>query len=71
MWLRFWILILILIIGGILISIVSKIMSFTFSDMKMPMWVTNFPYWEIFGLLIALIIVACLLSMIIKHIKKV
>ncbi len=58
-WTNFWIIILALVAIGIVISLIIRI----FGD-DLPSWFRNFEYWDIFGLLIGLIIISFIIYMI-------
>jgi uncharacterized BrkB/YihY/UPF0761 family membrane protein len=70
-WVNFWVVVLVIVIIGIIFSIVIKIFTTYHDEMHMPSWMMNFPYWDICGLLVALMLVVILLSMIIRMQKKV
>jgi uncharacterized membrane protein YvbJ len=65
LWSNFWIVILTLVAVGIILSILTRF----FSD-DMPHWMGRGDYWEIFGLLVGLVIIAFIIYAITTSHKK-
>lgn len=64
-WTNFWIIILALVALGIVLSII-----FRFIRADMPHWMRSFEYWDIFGLLVGLVVVIFIIYLISESRKK-
>jgi uncharacterized membrane protein YvbJ len=69
-WLYFLVAVLVLIIIGIVFSIVVKVSNSAISDSATVQWMKSVPYWDICGLLVALIFVIVIMSMLLRILRR-